>query len=282
MINNISRIGNFTSSEIGKLMTKDRSGKGFGAPALAYIDEKNMERRLGRSISTEIGSRPTSWGNMVELQAFNLLGLKYKPTSKETISHGTIPFWCGSPDGFYEDENGITVYDIKCPITLKSFCQLTDSKTIEDLRENHKEGDTYFWQLVSNAVLTNARFAELIVYCPYQEELDAIRELASNFDGNQNKIAWIGFAQDDDLPYLIKGNHYHNLNIIRFEVTAQMKAELTQRVMAAGEMLINPSEQQDQEPPIEQRRKEAQEKIKLMKELQAIMKKHKNGTLIEA
>lgn len=247
MQQNKNRIGNFTSSEIANLMTTDKSGKNFGKPALTYIEEKRMERRLGRSLNTEISSRPTSWGNLVESYAFNLLGrdengnisLKYIPTSKKTILHPEIDYWSGSPDGIYEDENGKTVYDLKSPVTLKSFCQLADSKSYQELIDNHKEGETYFWQLVSNAILTNARFAELIIYLPYKKDLEAIRELASNFDGNQNKIAWIGFSEDEDLPYLIEGNYYKHLYIIRFEVTNLMKQQLTSKVIEAGKILLS-------------------------------------------
>lgn len=283
MINKANRIGSFTSSEIGKLMSKDRKGDGFGAPALTYIEEKNMERRLGRSLTTEVTARATSWGNLVELQAFNLLGTKYQITSKDTIAHDTIDFWSGSPDGFYDDEFGIrTVYDIKCPITLKSFCQLAVCKTIENLRVEHKEGETYFWQLVSNAILTNAKYAELIVYCPYQEELEAIRELASNFDGNQNKIAWINWSEDSDLPYLIKGNFYKNLNILRFEVTDEMKHELTQRVILAGKHLIErcQNEEAEKEISMEEKQKNAQEKIRQMEALKEKINAIKKGIAV--
>lgn len=40
MVEEIKRIGRFTSSQIWKLTTKDRTGKSFGAPALTYIEEK--------------------------------------------------------------------------------------------------------------------------------------------------------------------------------------------------------------------------------------------------
>src|SRR6185437_4228886 len=156
MINNTPRIGNFTSSEIGALMSKDRSGKGFGAPALTYIKETNMERRLGRSLTDEINARPLIWGKLLEGHVFSLLGLEYTLSSTETISHPSISFWSGSPDGGnYQPAR--TVVDIKCPITLKSFCQLVDAYReggIEKVRDDHKDGEKYYWQLVSNAILT--------------------------------------------------------------------------------------------------------------------------------
>lgn len=234
---NIKRIGFFTSSRIGDLMTKARDGKSFGAPALTLISEKNMEIKLGRSLNSEISSKYTSWGKLVENRVFDILGTEYTPMFSETLIHPSIAHWSGSPDGLKNDD-GKTVFDVKCPNTLKSFCELVDCKTIEEVRDNHKEGDTYFWQIVSNAILTGSNYGELLVYCPYQSELEAIRELAHNWDGdNQNQFAFINWASDDELPYLIEGNHYKNLNIIRWEIDEADKIALTERVIAAGNLL---------------------------------------------
>jgi len=135
-------------------------------------------------------------------------------------------------------DEGKTVIDIKCPLTLKSFCQLVDCKTIQEVRDNHKDGEKYFWQLVSNAILTGAEHAELIIYVPYQSELEDIRELARNTDeGVMSKYYWIHNATDDELPFLIEGGHYKNLNVIRFDVSKEDKAFLTERVAAAGKLL---------------------------------------------
>ena len=250
---NISRIGNFTSSEIAALMTTSKDGKSFGKPALTYIEEKNMERRLGRSLDSEQSAHPLTWGKLIEKRVFDLLGLEYTLTSQETVQHPTISCWSGSQDGNKFDE-GRTVIDIKCPITLKSFCQLVDgiyqcknslgvadgNMIIAGVRENHKDGEKYYWQLVSNAILTDSKYAELIVYVPYKSELEAIRELANNYDGaDQRKYAWINFAEDNELPYLIEGGYYKNLNIITFLVPEEDKILLTEKVLAAQKLLIH-------------------------------------------
>ncbi len=260
------RNGNFTSGEIFNLISEGKVKGTFGKPALTYIQGKNYERKLNRALNSDVSARPTSWGNLVELHAFGLLDLNYKITSEQTIIHPEHSFWVGTPDGVNTKTN--TVFDIKCPFTLKSFCELVECKTAEELIENHKDGEKYYWQLVSNAILTNSKFAELIVYCPYKSELEAIRELASNFDGDQNKIAWIGFSQDDDLPYLIEGGHYKNLNIIRFEVPQSDKNLLTFSVIEAGKKLIKCEEEITKEQQIIS----AQEKIASKNELKAKLK----------
>ncbi len=244
MIKNPLRCGNFTSSQIANLMTYAKNGYDFGKPALTYIEEKNMERRLGRSISEETNAKPLSWGEIVEKQVFAKIGTEYRLCSDETIRHPEIEYWAGSPDAQKFDE-GKTVIDIKCPLTLKSFCHLVDPlkyadnemECIMQIRQNHQYGEKYFWQLVSNAILTNSRYAELIVYMPYLSELEAIRELRRNYDGNQNRFAWINFSTDDELPYLIEGGYYKNLNVIRFEIQNSDKEFLTERVKAAGALL---------------------------------------------
>jgi hypothetical protein len=243
MINNIARCGNFTSSEIVALTTKDKSGKGFGKPALTYIQETNFERKLGRSLTDEVNARPLLWGKLLEERVFQLLGLEYTLTSKDTIVHPEIPFWAGSPDGGkYQPQK--TVIDIKCPITLKSFCQLVDAAKaggIDQVRKDHKDGEKYYWQLVSNAILMGCDHAELIVYMPYYSELQDIRTMCSMLPGDQiGKHYWIANALDDELPYLVDGGHYRNLNVIAFEVPAGDKKLLTDCVLRAGEMLIDP------------------------------------------
>lgn len=241
MINNLPRVGNFTSSEIGNLMKKDRSGKGFGSPALTYIEECNMERRLGRSVTDEVSARPLLWGKLLEGRAFDLLGMEYTLTSKDTIIHPDIPFWAGSPDGGKDAPP--TVADIKCPITLKSFCQLVDNYKMggmDAVRAEHKDGDKYYWQIVSNAILTGADQGELIIYMPYKSELAEIRMMCQLLPGDViGKYYWISAAMDDELPYLLDGGYYNNLNILSFPIPEADKNALTAAVLKAGEMLVN-------------------------------------------
>jgi hypothetical protein len=237
------RIGNFTSSEIGKLMSSSHAAGSIGAPFFTYVSETNMERRLGLPLDREIDARATSWGSLCEKRVFKLLDIEYRPLFSQTFRHPTIDYWVGTPDVFKNED---TVSDIKSPITRKSFCQLVDPHydkkgnllhdglTIEAARENHQKGDEYFYQIVSNGIITNRKTGELIVYMPYKDELDEIRKMA---DGDP-KLYWIQFATDEELPYLIRGGHYKNLNVISFDILQRDKDALTERVQLAGEHLI--------------------------------------------
>lgn len=237
MIENPLRTSNFTSSEIVKLTKEGKKEGTFGVPALTYIAECRMERRLGRSVETETNAKPLSWGSLLEPRAFELLGLEYSLFSTDTIQHPSIPYWAGSPDGGKPE----TTAEIKCPFTLKSFCQLVDPlydgyegmAAMEKIREASEWGEKYYWQTVSNAILMGNKYGELIIYMPYLSELPDIRSLAMG----QPEYYWIWAATDKELPYLLDGGFYKNMNIVRFEIPQEDIDYLTDTVIRAGVLL---------------------------------------------
>ena len=196
-----------------------------------------------------------SWGSLLERYVFEkVLPISYSWNADETILHPEIHAWAGSPDGMkFDEENEHTVTDMKCP-GLKAFCQMvfpiyigfngTDAITMlrngfkhKDFEyKPYKEAETYYWQLVSNAVITGAKFAELIVFCPYKSELPAIREMA--LQSEEKRFQWINFAADSELSHLLDGGYFKNLNIIRFNVPQSDKDFLTEKVKEAEKLLI--------------------------------------------
>lgn len=253
------RTGNFTSSEIQALipmgtrpMTEEELKQQKidspsckkktvecwpGTAALTYIEECNIERKLCRSITKEENAKPLLWGKLLELRAFNLLGVDYTLCSKDVLRHPEFDYWAGSPDGY---RMGVekTVTDIKCPISLKSYCTFYDCTTIEEVREKHKDGEKYYWQLVSNSILANTTFAELIFYMPYKSELPDIRQMIDDLDVNPNKYAWLNWSEDEELPYLIDGAYYKNIRSLSWRVSEADKQLLTDRVREGGKYLI--------------------------------------------
>lgn len=235
IIENEIRVGKFTSSGISALMSVGKDKISFGKPALTYIEEKNFERKLGRSLSSESGARATTWGKLVEQRVFDLLGTEYSIQSNESQNHPVYgDIWCGSPD-LIKHTNPKTVAEIKCPYTLKSFCQFAECKTIEEVREKHPDGDKYYWQIVSNACITGSQFGELIIYCPKHRELDEIRQLASETGYEQFK--WIYFSLDYEVPFLPENSQYESMYIFKFEILQSDKELLTNRVIEAGKLL---------------------------------------------
>jgi hypothetical protein len=241
-LDNGPRAGNFTSGEIVALMSNGKEKGSFGVPYYSYIEEKKMERRLGRVLSEDVFARPLTWGHLVQYRVFKLLGSEYKPCNNKTLDHPTVECWKGTPDAEKFDL-GKTVAEIKCPQTLKSFCLMVDAWKkggMNEVRKKHKDGDKFYWQTVSNAILTKAKYGELIVYVPYQSELEAIREYASNFDGEkQSRFLWIASAYDDELPFVKDGGYYKNLNVMRFEIPVADKMALHSRVEEAAKELID-------------------------------------------
>jgi hypothetical protein len=215
------RAGTFSSSNIYKLMTNGKAADSLGKPALTYIEETRYEMRLGRSLSTDQYSRPALWGTFVESYVNdNHIGLEYELASTERIIHPKFPRWTGAPDLISSD----CVGDIKCP-QLKNFCELEKSFKDDSLGDDFPE---YYWQLVSNAILTSKDYAELIVFCPYQEELDAIRSVSLSQD--DKRFHFIANAKDEELPYLINGGYYKNVMRYKWLVTEEERYELEKRV----------------------------------------------------
>lgn len=218
------RWGNFSSYKIYKLMSNDSKGTGFGAAALTYIKEKAFERKLQRPINEQSGGRAAEWGTLVEHYAFQHLGLEYSIVSRDRIIHPTINNWVGVPDLISDSIVG----DIKCPF-VKNFCNLYEITSAEVLK---KEFPEYYWQLISNAILTDRTRAELVVFCPFKDQLSEIRSLAEG-----ENIKWITYANDSELPHLIRGAYYNNIHRITFEIYEDDCKALTERVIMANELL---------------------------------------------
>lgn len=236
----IARTGTFSSSSMWKLMTRAKNGTDFGEKALTYIKQVGYERILGRAINKETSARATSWGTLVELYVFDLLPLDYKLVSTDRLVHPEIKTWTGAPDLTKIQ----TVADCKCPYSLEVFCDKL--KALTSLAAYKKQYPEDYWQHISNSILLEKNgipvtHFEAIIFCPYQRELDAIRLLAEQAPPEQSPdFYWMNYAHDKELPYLIEGGRYKNLNISRFEIPDEDKAELTASVLKA-EQILNPS-----------------------------------------
>ena len=250
------RQGNFTSSCIIALTTKGTGTNAYGKPFYSYIEEKRFERRLGRSIDSKTTARPLSWGKLLEVYLFQNKGLiQYTPLMDSPVKHSLFDFWVGSPDAI---NNSVpAVAELKCPQTLSSFCSLveplmwglTGIDAINALRngftdasgfkhDKHISAEQYYWQMVSNAIILEKKFAELIIFCPYKSELEAVRDLAQQMPTEDlADYYWIGNSNDEQLPYLIDGGKYQNFNSIVFEVPQVDIDFLTQRVLIAEKYL---------------------------------------------
>lgn len=252
---NGDRIACFTSSEIVAL-AKDGKVKGtWGAAGNTYIEEKKMEMRLGIGLDSEVEARAMTWGNIGEMVVELLLREWYDFTPTESRKHPTVPFWSGARDGLKKGER--TIAEVKCPYTRKSLCGLVNPlydglegiDAMNAIRNGykdktgfqhaaHKDGDKYYWQIVSNACISDCTHGELIVYMPYESELSALQSAAEKLlTEGKSEYYYIASAKPGELPYIKDGGTYSNINIIRFEIPQSDKDLLTQRVLQAGEYL---------------------------------------------
>ena len=271
-----TRNGNFTSSEIVNLLSmgsrtmtdeeladyKKANPKSTkktiecwpGKAAITYLNQCNMERRLGRSLDNELVAKPTDWGKFLEPLLFSLLDGDYTYNAMDTLTHPEHEYWKGTPDGFKITENK-TVVDTKCPFTLESFCKLISPlyndlegiDAINALRNGytdktglfqapHSDAEKYYWQLVSNACIDDCTHGELIVYCPYESELSVIQSVAVN-SGNPSAY-FIANGSTKTLPYIKDDGFFRNINIISFEIPQSDKDLLTETVKKASKYLI--------------------------------------------
>lgn len=244
------RIGNITSSEIVALTSNPTAkakadGAIFGKPALTYIKQCKWERNLGRSLDTKTSTRPMAWGKLLEIFYFQNLGkVEYTPLMDEPIGHINIKDWYGSPDAINNSLDAVS--ELKCPYTLTSFCELvepiynglTGMDAMNYIRDKHTDGEKYYWQCVSNAILTGKDVAELIIFMPYKSQLQELRELAEMQDSEvQKDYYFVGSGSDEELPHLVDGGYYKSENSIVFEVPKEDIQFIESRVKLASEIL---------------------------------------------
>lgn len=235
-----------------------------GAPFYTYVEECIMERFFKHSLENDTEVKAMQWGKLCEIIVHNKLPNDYIMQSEDTEIHPIYPEWRGTPDGkkmittVILNEDGThtveshtdTVTDIKCPLSRKGFYNLINrlyhfdgldvvkkanidgDEIIQLIRKDSKEGEKYYWQLVSNACILDAKYAELIVFMPYYEELEEI----SLYNSQLEDPFWlVARAKDGELPYIDKELGIENINIIRFQVPQADKDFLTSRVLMAIE-----------------------------------------------
>jgi hypothetical protein len=236
------RNGRFTSSEVGKIIPRGRK-EAFTVAGLTYIRTKMFERVLGRRIDSPVPSRSTAWGLLAEKHLFETLGMSYQPMGNEVKVHPQYDFWSGSPDAFNHQTQAVV--EIKCPFTLKSFCELVEPvrqgldgmDAMNMIRELHQEGEMYYWQIVSNCILMGTDRAELIVFCPCFDEALKIQAMSLQIpEAEQERYRPVYYCLPEELPYLPDECQYRSLNVVRLEIAREDMELLTSRVIEANEL----------------------------------------------
>jgi len=264
IIDNEIRISNFTSSQIfrlcgaGKrkmnteeLAARPKTGKGstvttiedysiLNDTALEYINEKKIERNIGRSINLVKQTRATLWGHYLQQRVHDMLPESYQLIDDKTIKHPTIDCWVGSPDNHCKKDS--IAGDIKC-YEPKKFTEYVDCLTLATEQDSvaiFKENcPQEYWQLLSNAILLDCENIEAIVYMPYYSELTEIRQSVLDLDSedDKKKYGFIAYSHYNELAWLADGSKYKNLNRFKFKAPQADKDFLTARVLSASKLL---------------------------------------------
>jgi hypothetical protein len=242
MIDNIERIGNFTSSNVFRLCASTVKGE-VTAAFYTYVQEKMFERSLGRSLEMGAYSQAMAWGNFLEKRVNDNLGNAYIMVHKQTNVHPVHKFWTGSPD--FDCPTLRKIAELKC-FEPKNFASYVTALLTEDLSVIKKEHPKEYWQIVSNACIKGYSKGEAIVYMPYAHEMEQIRELAQDPEylselGVSPEDSWkfrfIVEKSNSQLAVLPDNSKFLNLNKFEFEIPEEDKLFLTKRVIDANKLI---------------------------------------------
>lgn len=240
------RLEKFTSSEVYNLMSEGK-GSQVGKPFYTYIRNKLFEHQAGRELTNSSNAKPTAWGTYMEKYVFENY-LKYSKMDLE--SKNVIPylgeieelhdFYCGTPDLIGANSVG----DIKCPFTLVSFLIAFNCVDILELIKVHPDGEKFYWQLISNAILTGKDNCTLTFWVPrgyrieeYGEEESEILRIHDQIKNcGDPTMQWGLWADTEELPYLLN-KETAQIKTFEFEATKTEKQRLLDRLVLATKEL---------------------------------------------
>jgi putative phage-type endonuclease len=151
------RKGKLTSSEIHKILGKSRSKEEiFGDTAKSYLMSKVSEQ-LGGFVPP-LSNNALEHGTETEPAAIAFYEKKYGLEVVDAPFVAYNEFYGGSADGFVGDDGLI---EVKCPYVSNHHFSYLLIKSKEDFLRIKSE---YFWQCVSNMVVTNRQWCDFISF----------------------------------------------------------------------------------------------------------------------
>jgi len=172
-----ARLGNWTGSEIYKLMGKGRSkSEKFSETAKSYIIKVLSERMLNADVVNDdelfglylnqvsTWSKALEWGTEHEDEARKLYEKKTgnEVISVSSIAHDSIEHYAASPDGIVKSAD--KVVEIKCPLP-ETFVRY--KLMIGDAADLKAVKPEYFWQVQAEMDCTGASACDFTAYNPF-------------------------------------------------------------------------------------------------------------------
>jgi hypothetical protein len=142
------RLGKFTSSELGKLMTYEDKIDQLPKGAMTYAEEKALEILTDGQNVKNFSNDSMDRGNEKELEAVELFEEKYnlkvfsKGDDQEFIE--LCSYFGGTPDGLIDDD---ALIEVKCPDCKTHLFRIRNIKSVEDFKKHEKD---YYWQIQGN------------------------------------------------------------------------------------------------------------------------------------
>lgn len=197
----LSRLGKFTGSVIGDLMTKSRTkDKLFGDKAMTLIYKVASERCLLPSYieddylweiyheQVSFTNKYMQFGKDNECLAIEVYEEVKNVTCEEapSVQHPTIPTFAASPDRLVTIDDERIVCEVKCPkpeVFMEYKHKIVDNESLKSVESR------YFYQVQAEMMCTGCKQADFIVFCPFLKPNIHIVRITAD-EEVQNEIAY--------------------------------------------------------------------------------------------
>lgn len=179
------RLGKFTSSELGRLMTYEDKINELPKGAISYIEEKVLEIMTDGKSVKNFTSPAMDRGNEKEVEAVrifeNKFGFKCYKIGEDQEFIKLSSYFGGTPDGLINDD---ALIEVKCPNCDTHLFRIKNIKNQTDFKK-HEKG--YYWQIQGNLLATGRKKAFFIDYDDRFSE-DKLRLLVVEIHRNEDDV----------------------------------------------------------------------------------------------
>jgi hypothetical protein len=157
-----SRLGKFTSSELGRLMTYEDKINELPKGALTYIEEKALEIMTDGKCVKNFSNDSMDRGNDKELEGIaafeEKFGVKCECTGPDQQFIQLCSYFGGTPDGLIAIDD---LAEVKCPDSKTHLFRIKNIKSQADFKKHEKD---YYWQIQGNLLASGRKRCFYIDY----------------------------------------------------------------------------------------------------------------------
>ena len=200
------RQGNFTGSQVGRLMKSGRAKADiFSADAKKYMLKILGERDVPTSVLMDdaqydkylalvsVTSKAMAWGTDKEPEARalyeELTGNKVTTTGALWLPE--LKGFADSPDGLVLDKDGCVEFKCCMPETYTQYKYYVHSA--DDLKDIN---DVYYWQVMSHMLVTGAAWCDWVAYMPFDSKPLHITHIKRDEKALAQLVERIGLANE--------------------------------------------------------------------------------------